>query len=67
MREQRGFYCKQYIAGVGFRRIEGSIPEDPGANVVMFEDKGAVLLCNRTEPHEHIWPDHYAPLNPRTR
>ena len=67
MSEKQFLYCKQHITRVGFRPPGGSFPEEPQGPIVMFEEKGAVLICNRDDPHEHEWPGDYKPLNPKSR
>ncbi len=67
MSENRGFHCKRYISRAAFRPPEGDFPQDPPSYTAMVDEKGAVLLCNRIESHEHEWPDDYSPVNPRSR
>ena len=67
MSDKKGFDCKRYIAAAGFIPPGGPFPPDPEGRIVMFDEKGAVLICNRTEPHKHEWPDDYAPVNPKNR
>jgi hypothetical protein len=66
--EEKILYCEGRIdPGVVFRG--SGLPyyrEERGCAPVEFEDKGAVLYCNRFD-HEHTWPPDYTPLNPRPR
>ena len=64
--EKEGFYCESYISRVAFRPPQGDLPQDPESYVAMVDNRDAVLLCNKTEPHQHQWPDGYEPLNPRS-